>query len=68
MQVRFTASQLQMHTALDWAVVKAVERTADSVDFHAGMGCLIVVRHRAFESPEAQHRFIEMANQLRAST
>ena len=45
-----------------WDKVTEVEETAESVDLYTEFGGLLVVRKRAFASPQEQDRFVELAN------
>ena len=46
-----------------WEDVKEIQETQDSVDIYTNRGGLLVVRKRAFMSPEEQLQFIALANQ-----
>ena len=45
-----------------WDKVMDVQETGESVDFYSEFGGLLVVRKRAFTSPEEQEKFVELAN------
>ena len=46
-----------------WENVNEIKETQDSVDISSERGGLVVVRKRAFTSPEAQLQFVGLANQ-----
>ena len=45
-----------------WENVKEIQETGDSVDLYTEKGGLLVVRKRAFSSPEEHQQFVELAN------
>ncbi len=45
-----------------WDKVTEIEETDESVDLYTEVGGLLVVRKRAFASPEEQQKFVELAN------
>src|SRR5262249_33085267 len=61
-----TTSQLGSQSALPWTSVLSVVEVADAVEITAQTGGLIVVRGRAFASPDAKHRLAELGKDLRA--
>src|SRR5882762_5657740 len=46
-----------------WENVTDIQETQDSVDIYSGKGGLVVVRNRAFTSPEERLQFIELASE-----
>ena len=56
------ARQKGTQITFEWPSVDAIQETADSVDIGGLHGGLIVVRKRAFESPEAIRLFINQAH------
>ncbi len=57
------ASSNGAQTFSAWEDVKEIQETQDSVDIYTNRGGLVVVRKRAFTSPEDQFQFIALANQ-----
>lgn len=52
---------MNRQTLFEWASVEEVKETSDSVDIFTREGSGVVVRNRAFSSPEDRSRFIELA-------
>jgi hypothetical protein len=59
-----SARQEGTTTTFEWAIVDCIEETADSIDFHIKKGGIVVVRERAFGSPELMRQFTATANGL----
>src|SRR5262249_54858846 len=55
-------NQMGMQIARDWTTVKDVESTKDSVDIVLN-DSVVVVRNRAFQSPDERERFISLTRQ-----
>ena len=56
-----TTEQLGTKTSQPWRVVASVAEKPDSVEIATEKGGLVVVRDRAFASPEEKSRFLEFA-------
>ena len=52
----------------EWPNVEAIQETSDSIDILTRHGGIVVVRKRAFESPEAMRRFTEEAQHYLAES
>ncbi|MGD8405436.1 MAG: hypothetical protein PVJ21_17395 [Anaerolineales bacterium] len=61
----FTCKQLQTQITYDWSAVQDIQVTPDGVDFIIQNGGITTVRAKAFESPEQQEEFVELANNYR---
>jgi len=53
--------QMNRQTTHEWKSVAEIVVTEDSVDFFTREGGAVVVRKRAFKSPEEQGQFVELA-------
>jgi hypothetical protein len=52
---------MNRQTIYEWPTVEEVKDTSDSVDIFTRDGSGVVVRNRAFSSPEERTRFVELA-------
>jgi hypothetical protein len=52
---------MDRQTLFEWPSVEEIKETSDSVDIFTREGSGVVVRNRAFASPEERLRFIELA-------
>ena len=59
-----TAKQLDTETRRAWSAVKEIVDTPDAVEFMWRTGGLLVVRDRAFETPEQRALFLQNARSL----
>lgn len=62
-----TARQFSMVTSVPWSEVSRVEAAAESVEIWTRSGGIIVVRDRAFSSPEEKRDFVELATRSAAA-
>ena len=58
-----TSKQLKTQVTHDWSAVQDIQVTSDKVDFIFQDGGITTVRARAFETPEQQEKFVELAHQ-----
>lgn len=63
-----TARQFSTVTSVPWSEVSRVEAAADSVEIWTRSGGIIVVRDRAFSSPEEKRRFVELGSKSAAAS
>ena len=56
------ARQNQAQVLYEWPGVVSIEQTPDSIDFRTRSGGYLVVRDRAFWSPEERDKFLATAN------
>lgn len=61
----FTCKQLKTQITYDWSAVQDIQGTPDRVDFIIQNGGITTVRAKAFETPDQQEKFIELANKYR---
>jgi hypothetical protein len=57
------SQQNETQIVFPWKNMKEIRETKDSVDIYFERGGLMVIRNRAFTSPEERQRFIELAKQ-----
>jgi hypothetical protein len=57
-----TYKQFKTQITYDWSAVQDIQVSNDRVDFIFENGSIATVRARAFETPEQQEKFIELAN------
>ena len=60
-----SVSQLKCTSVYEWSIVGTIEETAGDVAVQTSGSNVMMVRARAFESPEARQRFIALARQYR---
>ena len=60
-----SSHQMNTHIVHEWRIVEEIEEDRGDVVFHMKHGNILVVRARAFETPDARRQFIEMANGFR---
>ena len=60
-----SSRQMNTHIVHEWRIVEEIEEDRGDVVFHMKHGNVLVVRARAFETPEVRRQFIEMANGFR---
>jgi hypothetical protein len=61
-----TTRQFGTESTRPWTAVKAIEGARDTVDISTSNGGLIVVRDRAFASPDEKKRFVDLGRSLLA--